>query len=128
MLVLTIRTDQPEAEIGLYKDGQIIAERRWAAHRQLAETLHSTIGNLLADNGISFEQLNGIVVYAGPGSFTGLRIGVSVANALSYSCQIPIVASHTGNWQSDGISSLHSATIKYIAPFYGMPATITKPK
>ncbi len=47
MIILTIRTDKPEAEIGLYDGEQQLAYEMWSAHRQLAETIHTKIKELL---------------------------------------------------------------------------------
>src|SRR4051812_8427843 len=96
MLILTVRTDKPEAELGLYSDSKKLTYLTWTAHRELAETIHLKIEELLAKstkelNGL--QGIEGIVVYKGPGSFTGLRIGFGVVNALAYSLEIPVVAS-----------------------------------
>lgn len=128
MLILTIRTDKPEAEVGVYDDQQQLIYEVWEAHRRLAETLHQRIDELLSSQGIALHQLKGIVVYRGPGSFTGLRIGLSVANALAYSLRIPIVA-ETGTWIETGIAKLQSGATDNIAlPEYGSPAHITTQK
>jgi tRNA threonylcarbamoyladenosine biosynthesis protein TsaB len=128
MIILTIRTDKPEAEIGLYDDGKQVAYEVWHAHRQLAETAHSKIDQLLKTQNKSLKDLEGIVAYKGPGSFTGLRIGLTVANALSYSLAIPVVAK-SGRWIEDGIEVLVSGQHDPIAlPDYGGEAHVTLPK
>lgn len=125
MLILTLRTDKPEAEIGLYEDTQQLAYETWHAHRQLAETLHARIEALLKAKGKLLEDIDGIVAYQGPGSFTGLRIGLSVANALSYSLGAPVVA-YGGNWIEEGIGVLRSGKNGQIAlPDYGGDVHIT---
>jgi tRNA A37 threonylcarbamoyladenosine modification protein TsaB len=48
-MILTIKTDQPQAELALYEDGELLYELKWAAHRQLAETIHKQIKQLLTD-------------------------------------------------------------------------------
>lgn len=130
MLILSLRTDKPEAELGLYEDGVQLDYRVWQAHRELAETLHETIQGLLDDNSKKLEDIQGIVVYKGPGSFTGLRIGLSVANALSHGLNIPIVgqAGEEG-WLEKGLDRLISGKNDDLAiPEYGAPVHITTPK
>lgn len=127
MLILTIRTDNPEAEVGLFEDQEKIAYASWQAHRELAETIHQKIREIL--DGRSLESLEGIVCYQGPGSFTGLRIGLTVANALAYSLAIPIVAVQGENWVRTGLEKLLAGENQKITqPEYGAPVHITSPK
>jgi len=129
MTILTIRTDKPEAEIGLYIDEEQLVYEKWEAHRQLAETLHRKILQLLEGQHKNWENLEGIVVFEGPGSFTGLRIGISVANALSYGLNIPIVGMQNEDWIRTGVESLKKGTSTLpVTPFYGSDANITTPK
>ena len=129
MIILTIRTDKPEAEIGLYDDEKRLGYEQWQAHRQLAETLHDKIGTLLKAHGKYLEDIQGIACFQGPGSFTGLRIGLTVANALSYSYGLPIVASQNPQWLENGIRRLMEGDDDSQAlPFYGADAHITPPK
>lgn len=126
MLILTIKTDNPQAEIGVFDNQTKLAYKTWEAHRKLAETIHQTIDEVLAEAGKKAEDLQGIVVYEGPGSFTGLRIGLTVANTLAYSLQIPIVASKEDGWIETGINRLHAGEQDEVAlPFYGRDAHIT---
>ena len=102
-MILTIRTDKPEAELGIYDaDGKQLAYETWQAHRQLAETIHHQIATLLQSISRDISEIKGVVVYKGPGSYTGLRIGMSVANALAYSLNCPIVATGGDDWQPTG--------------------------
>ncbi len=128
-MILTIRTDKPESELGLF-DGQAkVAYETWLAHRQLAETIHLKIQKLLQAQGLSLRDLSAIVIYRGPGSFTGLRIGMSVANALAYGLKIPIAATTGQEWITHGIQKLlEGKGEQYVTPEYGAPVHITKPK
>lgn len=129
MIILTIRTDKPDAEIGLYDDHVQLAYRTWQAHRQLAETIHSTVEALLKGQDKAWTDVQGIVCFQGPGSFTGLRIGLTVANALAYSYQLPIVATQDPHWLESGIERLAGGESDAQAlPFYGADAHITPQK
>jgi len=129
MLILTIRTDKPEAEIGLYDDEKQLGYEKWLAHRQLSDTLHHKIEDVLKAHGKTWHDIAGIVAFEGPGSFTGLRIGLTVANALSYGINIPVVASKGDGWIAHGIHRLHAGEQDEIAlPFYGKDANITTPR
>lgn len=128
MLLLTIRTDRPEAEISLYADNQHIDHKSWQAHQKLAETLHLQVLKLLKGKKADWSSIEGIVVYEGPGSFTGLRIGLSIANALAYSLSVPIIGRTGIDWCEQGISRLLiGETQQVIIPEYGAPVHITLP-
>jgi tRNA threonylcarbamoyladenosine biosynthesis protein TsaB len=129
MIILTLRTDKPEAEIGLFDNNTKLAYEMWPAHRELAETIHKKIASLLEGAGKNLQDLGGIVAYEGPGSFTGLRIGLTVADALAYAQNIPVVASGTDNWTQLGIARLLAGENDKIAlPEYGAEAHITQQK
>src|SRR5690349_11932866 len=98
MLILTIRTDKPESEIGLFDEEFQIAYETWEAHRQLSSTIHKKIEALLRQQKKDWSDVDAIVCFKGPGSFTGLRIGLSVANSLAYSLSKPIVSEQGKNW------------------------------
>jgi tRNA threonylcarbamoyladenosine biosynthesis protein TsaB len=129
MFILTIRTDNPEAEIGLYDGQKQLVYEKWEAHRELAETINKKIIDVLMKGDVRLHQLQGIVVFKGPGSFTGLRIGITVGNALAYSLKIPIVATLDETWLEMGIGRLLENQNETIAmPEYGAAPHITAPK
>lgn len=129
MIILTIRTDNPEAEIGLYQDKVKIDYHVWTAHRQLSETIHQQIEKLLQNHSHTIGDIEGIVCYKGPGSFTGLRIGLTVANALAYSLDASIVATMGENWLEEGLDMLgQGKDQKVVVPEYGRDPHITKQK
>ena len=129
MIVLTIRTDKPEAELGVYEDQNQLTYETWEAHRTLSDTLHSKIEEILNKSSKSLKDVQGIAIYKGPGSFTGLRIGMSVANALAYAQSIPVVAKAGDDWIKDSIGDLLAGKNDKIAlPEYGAPAKTTTPR
>ena len=108
--------------------------------REMAKNILAEIKEFLAENGANWQNLRGICVFAGPGSFTGLRIGVTVANTLADSLKIPIVGEKNSddsknngenleNWREIALEKLNSGADDKIAlPFYGAEANITKPR
>ncbi len=128
-MILTLRTDQPRAELGLYDKDQQLAELKWQADRQLSDGLLGKIEELLKQQQADLTNLTGLVVFEGPGSFTGLRIGHTVANTLAYSLDIPIVTTDGDDWITTGLAKLAAGdNAKVILPAYGHAANITKPK
>ena len=128
MIILTIRTDRQKSEIGLYDGETQLIYEVWQAHRRLAETIHLKIRGLLQSQSKELSDIQGIIVYKGPGSFTGLRIGISVANALAYTLNVPIIGVE-GVWVEEGIKPiLAGKNDKTVLPEYGAAAHITPPK
>lgn len=129
MIILSIRSDKPDAEIGLYDNSQQLAFDTWEAHRELAETIHKRIDKLLKGQHRDWSDIEGVVCYRGPGSFTGLRIGLSVANSLSYALGAPIIATEGDNWLRYGLTKILNGNDDTIAlPEYGSPPHVTKPR
>jgi tRNA threonylcarbamoyladenosine biosynthesis protein TsaB len=129
MIVLTLRSDKPEAEVGLFEDNHQLAYIKWPAHLELSKTINTKIKELLDKSSKQASDIGGIVGFAGPGSFTGLRIGLSVANALAYAYDIPIVSASDEDWVKSGIRALAAGkNDKIITPIYDRPAATTPPK
>jgi tRNA threonylcarbamoyladenosine biosynthesis protein TsaB len=128
-LYLSIRTDKPEAEIGLFDGQEQLDYEVWHADRELSTTILGKIERLLKNNKKAFSDLEGIVAFKGPGSFTGLRIGLTVANTLAYGLRIPVIASEEEAWIQAGIKKIETGeNDKMALPKYGREARITKPK
>ncbi len=129
MLILTIRTDNPHAELGLFNDQEQISYIKYNAHRTLGETIHTQIKDMLSSNNFNWHDIEGIICFEGPGSFTGLRIGTATANALSYGLGIPIVGTDLDNWISVGVDKLLiGENMKQVLPNYGREPHITEQK
>jgi tRNA A37 threonylcarbamoyladenosine modification protein TsaB len=128
-MILALRSDKPEAELYLFDDGKKVAEIKWEAHRELADTLLSKIKEILVNNNIADNEIAGIIMHTGEGSFTGLRIGTTVANAMSYSLGVPIVATEGDNWISEGLGKITSSKPgNLVVPKYNSEPNISQPK
>lgn len=76
-------------------DGHVVADGAESAYQRHADKLLPAIKRVLEEVGVSKHELTGILCAIGPGSFTGIRIGVTTANSLAYGLQIPIVGVDT---------------------------------
>lgn len=90
-------------------------EYLWDSGRTLARDLLKYIHDCLLEQGKDWHDLTEIQFFAGPGSFTGLRIGATVVNTLAEQLQIPLY-NHRGE------------KVDLIMPEYGRPANITPPR
>jgi len=134
-MILALRTDKDLAAIYLLrKTGEVIREKVWDAGRTLAKNLLAEIDNLLHeekdfDAKKPFANITGIIVFRGPGSFTGLRIGITVANTIAYAQNIAIVGTNGDDWREIGSTKLHENKNDIIVlPEYGTAPHITQPK
>ncbi|AWK04328.1 tRNA (adenosine(37)-N6)-threonylcarbamoyltransferase complex dimerization subunit type 1 TsaB [Flavobacterium crocinum] len=94
--ILNIETATKNCSVSVAKDGKTIVCRELAEEGYShAEKLHVFIEEVIAEAGISVQDLNAIAVSQGPGSYTGLRIGVSAAKGLCYALNIPLIAVDT---------------------------------
>ena len=91
-LLLHIETATEVCSVCLAKDGKPIAWKENTEGRMHAALLPVFIHELLEENGIASADLDAIAVSKGPGSYTGLRIGVSTAKGLSYGSDKPLIA------------------------------------
>lgn len=91
MTVLGIDTATAAATVGICRDGAILGERSERHDRDHAAFLPGMVSAVLRDARLSIGDLGGIAVSLGPGSFTGLRVGVSFAKGLAYAGRTPVV-------------------------------------
>jgi tRNA threonylcarbamoyladenosine biosynthesis protein TsaB len=96
MYILNIETATRNCSVSLAKSGKTIAYKEIADQGYThAENLHVFIEEVLATASIKINDLNAVAVSCGPGSYTGLRIGVSAAKGLCYALKIPLIAVDT---------------------------------
>ena len=90
--ILAIDTSSSRVVVALGRaDGSPIGETDWAAGHRHGETLLPAVGRILAENGVARSSLAAIVVGTGPGTFTGLRVGLATAKGLAQGLGVPIV-------------------------------------
>jgi tRNA threonylcarbamoyladenosine biosynthesis protein TsaB len=92
--LLAIDTSTEVTGLALY-DGQSVSELTWRAGRNQTVGLLAQIHHLLELNGLSLDDVGAIAVAVGPGTFNGLRVGLSTAKGLSYARGVPIVGVDT---------------------------------
>ncbi|MGN7810607.1 tRNA (adenosine(37)-N6)-threonylcarbamoyltransferase complex dimerization subunit type 1 TsaB [Flavobacterium sp. 22076] len=94
--ILNIETATKNCSVSIAKNGETILCKEIAEEGYShAEKLHVFIEEAIAESGVSIQDLNAVAVSQGPGSYTGLRIGVSAAKGLCYALNIPLIAVDT---------------------------------
>jgi tRNA threonylcarbamoyladenosine biosynthesis protein TsaB len=111
------------------RDGSWTYESEWRADRELAKGLLGYLQTQLKQNEKTFNDISGIGVFQGPGSFTGLRIGMTILNTIADSESIPIVGTVGNTWQQDALDRLGKGENDMIVlPVYGSDPRITTPR
>lgn len=91
-LILCIETGTDVCSVGIARDGELLSLRESDQGRDHAKNLAVFVDELLRETNIASEELDAIAVGMGPGSYTGLRIGVSFAKGMCYGLNIPLLA------------------------------------
>ena len=100
---LAIDTSTDTASIALVQDGEILAELTWHCGQNHTTGLLPNLTCLLNNNGLNVQSISAVIVARGPGSFNGLRVGISTAKGLAFSLGIPVV----------GIGTLEAAAYQH---------------
>ena len=95
MLLLAVNSATTSTGIALLENGKIIAEKNWLSNKDEMEKLLPAIQQILKQAKAGFDDLDGLFVVAGPGSFSGLRIGVTIVNALAFTHKLPVFSANT---------------------------------
>jgi tRNA threonylcarbamoyladenosine biosynthesis protein TsaB len=94
--ILNIETSTKNCSVSISKNEQVIALKELNnGNYSHAEVLHSFINDVIDEASITLSDLNAVAVSKGPGSYTGLRIGVSAAKGLSFALNIPLFSINT---------------------------------
>lgn len=112
----------------LVKEGVRVAQE-WQADRTLARDMLAYMRDRLAEHDATLDDIEGIGVFRGPGSFTGLRIGLTVLNTLAQANHVPIVGEQGDGWEEKCLERLLRGDNDHIVlPEYGGDAHVTKPR
>jgi tRNA threonylcarbamoyladenosine biosynthesis protein TsaB len=111
--LLHINTALEKAHVGLSKDDVIIAERENSVQKEHGSFLQPAIKELFDETGISLADIAAVSVVNGPGSYTGLRVGLSAAKGICFALDKPLICLSTLEWLAH--------------PFYGYMTNIICP-
>lgn len=92
MYQLLLDSSNVYLSVGIGKDGKVIDKIYYEAWQRQSEMMVTEVDNILKRNNIAKEELDAVVVGIGPGSYTGVRIGVTIAKTIAYALKIKIYA------------------------------------
>ena len=127
-MIILWKSADATAELTLV-DGEQKFDYSWQADRNLAREMLAYLRDRLSEHGATFDDVSAIGVFRGPGSFTGLRIGMTVLNTISSDRKIPIVSATGDDWREECLARLkRGENDSIILPEYGRPARVTQPR
>jgi len=127
-MILFLDTSTPVCKVSLV-DGDWRFDDEWESGRTLAKGLLGYLQTTMQQHNKTWTDISGIVGFQGPGSFTGLRIGLTVLNTIADSESVPIVGATGDNWQAGGLARLSAGeNDELVMPEYGAEAHITTPR
>lgn len=94
-MILHIDTAVQSSSICLSEDEKVLAELNNPSSKESAAWLHVAILQMLQECGVKLQQVQAIALSSGPGSYTGLRVGMAAAKGLCYACNIPLITLNT---------------------------------
>jgi len=98
--ILVIQTALDESFVCLSREGAVVGERHAPERKDHAAFLHPAIRSLLQEAGLAPASLDAVAVVEGPGSYTGLRVGMSCAKGLCFALSKPLVTLNTLDWMA----------------------------
>jgi tRNA threonylcarbamoyladenosine biosynthesis protein TsaB len=117
---LIIDTALEEAIVALGKDGKIIGELTNKETHSHASFIQEAIANLLEGQQMAMTELDAIVVTLGPGSYTGLRVGLATAKGMAYALEKPLIGLSTLKALAAAAVQVSPTTIEVSTQFFSM--------
>ena len=104
-LILSLETATTNCSVALASDGKVVASRSINSGYSHSEKINVFIQEVIAQAGVTLKDLQAVAVSSGPGSYTGLRIGISTAKGLCYALDIPLIAINTLDAMAQGFNA-----------------------
>nr|WP_067061222.1 tRNA (adenosine(37)-N6)-threonylcarbamoyltransferase complex dimerization subunit type 1 TsaB [Mucilaginibacter sp. L294] len=115
-MILQIETATTSCSVALARDGKVLAFKEINARNIHAEVITVYIDELMAQTGGTYAGLDAIAVSCGPGSYTGLRIGVSTAKGLCFALDKPLISVPTLAAMANGVALNNDVTNMLLCP------------
>lgn len=90
-VIINIDTASENAHVSIAKDGEVLQSRSNDSQKDHAGFLQAAIREVMKAAGVDFKETDAVAVTAGPGSYTGLRVGMASAKGLCYALKIPLI-------------------------------------
>ena len=127
-MIILLDTSTPICKL-TFIDGTKRQDDEWQSNKILAKGLLSHLDKLLKMQSKTWSDITAIGVFKGPGSFTGIRIGLTVMNTIADALEVPIVGGRGNRWQDETLAKIHAGkNEKIVLPLYGGDAHITTPR
>jgi len=111
-MILCLETATPTCSVALNDGNQTLALRECKGQNAHAEKITLFIKEVLDETGVGYEKLDAVAVSKGPGSYTGLRIGVSTAKGICYAAEKPLIAVDTLQAMAVGMKASLGAALE----------------
>ena len=94
-LILALETSGRHGSVALLREGKLLASGKIAAHQRTAAAMTPLIADVMRSAGLALQAIDLVGVTVGPGSFTGLRVGVTTAKTLAYALKCQVIGVNT---------------------------------
>lgn len=109
--ILSIDTSTPACSIAVHLEGKLIGSQKYNLGKSHSSLLPGIIDQLLRNIGIQITELKATAICSGPGSYTGLRIGASIAKGICYSLDIPMIAVNSLQLITDAVFRIYGEEV-----------------
>lgn len=110
-MILQIETATSSCSVALANAGKVLAAKELSGRNVHAEMITLFIEEVMASAGVKYEDIDAVAVSSGPGSYTGLRIGVSTAKGLCFALGKPLIAVETLEAMASGMAGRHDLSV-----------------